>query len=142
MSETGTTEAAARAASVLRTTLAGCVGACLALGVMGLALTALTGADGAVAWPGVSLLGLGQLLALVAAAVAGWGLRRVLAGDAPRAVTARVRSALGRVEQALLVLLALGALAWVVARPEATVAILACALVSAQVAAVLHLLRR
>jgi hypothetical protein len=130
-----------RAVRALRTTLLVCAGACVALGVMGLAVALLT-QDAAALWPGASLLGAGQLAMLVAAAVAGLGLRAVLRGDEPRPVTTRVRGHLATVRTVLLVVLALGVVAWIVARPSAVVAVVACGLVSAQAAVLLHLLKR
>ncbi|WP_193312878.1 hypothetical protein [Georgenia subflava] len=134
--------AADRAARALRVTLLVTAGACLGLGAMGLALALLTGTDSSALWPGLTLLALGQLVALVAAAVAGTGLRRVLAGAPPREVTTRVRARLGHLSTALVALLAVAAAGWILARPSAVVAVLACALVSVQLAVVLRLLRR
>ncbi|UNX54474.1 hypothetical protein MF406_16495 [Georgenia sp. TF02-10] len=132
---------AERAVRALRTTLLVCAGTCLALGVLGLALTVLT-TGSATRWPGLSLLATGQLLALVAAAGAWAGLRRVLAGAPPAAVTAGVRRLLRVLRTVLVVLLVAGVVGWLVARPSAAVAVVACALVSGQAAVVLHLLQR
>ena len=134
-------DAVARAARALRVALLVCAGACVVLGLMGAALALLTGDDAAL-WPGLTLLGAGQLAGLVGAAVAGLGLRRVLTGSAPRDVTPRVRSTLGRLGTTLGAVLVIGAAAWILVRPSAWVAVLACALVSAQLVAVLRFLRR
>ncbi|MFH5821969.1 hypothetical protein [Georgenia sp. AZ-5] len=141
MSSTGEDLAVARAVRALRTTLMVCAGACLALGAMGLAIALLTGTGGPVL-PGLTMLAAGQSVALAAAAVAGLGLRRVLRGAEPHAVTTAVRARLGTCERVLAAALVLGGAGWVALRPGAVVAVVACALVSAQLAVVLHLLRR
>ncbi|MCK6209769.1 hypothetical protein KZX45_04345 [Georgenia sp. EYE_87] len=133
--------AVARAARALRIALLVCAGACVALGLMGAGLALLTRDDAAL-WPGLTLLGVGQLAGLAGATVAGLGLRRVLTGSAPRDVTPRVRATLGRLGTVLGAVLVTGAAAWILARPSAWVAVLACALVSAQLVAVLRFLRR
>jgi len=133
--------AVARAVRALRTTLLVCAGVCVALGLMGAALVLLTD-DTRSLWPGLTLLAAGQVAGLLAAVSAGLGLRRVLTGTEPHRVTPRVRAALGRLGTALAAALAVGATAWIVLRPSAWVAVLACALVSAQVVAVLRFLRR
>ncbi|TRW43437.1 hypothetical protein [Georgenia yuyongxinii] len=130
-----------RAVRALRTTLLACAGACFALGVMGVAVALLT-EDTSALWPGATLLGAGQLAMLVAAAVAGLGLRAVVRGAEPRPVTTRVRRHLATVRTVLAVVLALGVVAWIVVRPSAVVAVVATGLVSAQAAVLLHLLRR
>lgn len=134
-------DAVARAVRALRITLLVCAGACVVLGLMGAALVLLTGDDSSL-WPGLTLLGAGQLVGLLGAATAGLGLRRVLTGTEPQVVTPRVRAALGGLSTTLAVVLAVGAVAWIVARPSAWVAVLACALVSAQLVALLRFLRR
>ncbi|WP_143427032.1 hypothetical protein [Georgenia soli] len=133
--------AVARAVRALRITLLVCAGACVALGLMGAALVLLTADSGAL-WPGLTLLAAGQVAGLLGAAAAGLGLRRVLTGTEPQPVTRRVRATLGRLGTALAVALAAGAAVWIVVRPTAWVAILACALVSAQLVVVLRFLRR
>lgn len=137
----GTRTATTRAARALRITLTATAAACIVLGVIGLAVAMLAGSDDEVLWPGLSLLALAQLVALLAAGTAGWGLRRLVRGAEPRAVTARVRATLRVLEHALLVLLVLGAAAWIVVRPAAAVSAVSCAVVGAQLALVLHLLR-
>ncbi|WP_341360204.1 hypothetical protein V5H98_02975 [Georgenia sp. M64] len=134
-------EPAVRATRALRTTLLATAGASVALGVLGLLVAVLTSGSSTM-WPGVSLFAVGQLVALTAAALTWRGLRRVVAGAAPRTVTTAVRSWLGRLAVAELVLLAVVAGAWLLLRPEAVVAVVACVLVSAQLAALLHVLRR
>jgi hypothetical protein len=133
-------ETVARAVRALRIALLVCAGACVVLGLMGAALVLLTD-DDALLWPGLTLLGLGQLAGLVGAAVASLGLRRVLTGSDPREVTPRVRATLGRLSIVLGVVLAIGAVAWIVVRPSAWVAVVACALVSVQLVALLRFLR-
>ncbi|WP_448073495.1 hypothetical protein [Georgenia yuyongxinii] len=132
---------AGRAVRALRTTLQVSAGACVALGIMGLAVALLT-EDTSALWPGATLLGAGQLAMLVAAAVAALGLRAVVRGAEPRPVTTRVRGHLATVRTVLAVVLALGVVAWILVRPSAVVAIVASGLVSAQAAVLLHLLKR
>ena len=139
MSSDPTTDRAVRA---LRTTLGVSAAACLALGAMGLAITLLTGTDSPALWPGVSLLAVGQLVMLVAVGAAGSGLRAVLRGAEPRPVTTQVRATLGVLRTVLAVALVVGVIAWILVRPSAVVAVVACGLVAAQGAVALHLLRR
>lgn len=133
--------AVARAVRALRTTLVACAGACVALGLMGAALVLLT-EDSGTLWPGLSLLAAGQVAGLLGAVAAGLGLRQVLTGTEPRPITRRVRAVLGHLGTVLAVALGAGAAAWILARPTAWVAVLACALVSAQVVVLLRFLRR
>lgn len=125
----------------LRTTLLATAGASVVLGALGLLVAALTSGSSAMG-PAVSLFAVGQLVALAAAALTWRGLRRVGAGAEPRPVTTVVRSWLGRLAVTELVGLAVVAAAWLWLRPETVVAVVACVLVSAQLAAVLHVLRR
>ncbi|GAA1653782.1 hypothetical protein [Georgenia ruanii] len=139
MSSDPTTDRAVRA---LRIALGVSAGACLALGVMGFAVALLTGTDSPALWPGVSLLAVGQLVMLVAVGAAGSGLHAVLRGAEPRPVTTRVRATLGTLRTVLAVALVLGVTAWILVRPSAVVAVVACGLVGAQGVVALHLLRR
>lgn len=130
-----------RSARALRITLVATAAACIVLGLIGLGVALLAGSDDEVMWPGLSLLALAQAVALVATGAAGWGLRRLLRGDEARHVTDRVRAVLRVLEIVLLVLLVVGAVVWIVARPATTVAVVSSAVVGAQVALVLHILR-
>ncbi|GAA4418509.1 hypothetical protein GCM10023169_08170 [Georgenia halophila] len=129
-----------RAVRALRTALLVTAGACVALGILGASLVLLSGATDP--WPGLTLLLTGQVVALVAALVSAVGLRRVLRGDERGAVTARVRSAYGVLASVLAALLIAGVTGWVLVRPDAWLAVVACALLTAQLVAVLRYLRR
>ncbi len=124
----------------LRIALAVTAGACVGLGGLGAALVLLSGEVDP--WPGLSLLLLAQAVTLVAAAVTGLGLRRVLRGGESRAVTRGVRAAYDWLASVLGALLVLGVTAWMLARPDAWLAVCACALVGAQAIVVLRYLRR
>lgn len=131
---------AGRAVGALRTALLVTAGTCVGFGVLGAALVLLRGdAD---AWPGLSMLLAAQAVALAAAVVTGLGLHRVLRGAEPRPVTRRVRAAYARLESVLGALLVAGVTAWMLARPDAWLAVCACALVAAQFVLVLRLIRR
>ncbi|MFC7407052.1 hypothetical protein [Georgenia alba] len=129
-----------RAATALRTALIATAGACVGLGVLGAALVLLSGDTDP--WPGLSLLLAGQATALVAAVVSGIGLRRVLTGSAPQGVTPWVRRTLSRLVPVLLAVLVTGVAAWIALRPGAWLAVVTCALVTAQLAAMLRWLSR
>ncbi|MFC4554518.1 hypothetical protein [Georgenia faecalis] len=130
----------ARAVRTLRDAVVGAGAACLVLGVFAVAVVLLLGADDA--WPAVTLLGGGQVLAIVAAAVAALALRAVLAGAEPTAPLERAWRGLRLTARAVLVLCVLAAVAWVVADPGSAVSTVALALVTAQLTAVLTLLAR
>lgn len=132
-----------RAIRPLRLTLLTTAGAAVAYGVLGVALTVMSGETNP--WPGVSLLLIAQAVALAGAIGAGLAWRRALeALEAPEqlpAITSRVRGLLSlllRIHGALLIL---GVTVWMILRPEAWLAILACAAVAAQLLAVLRFLR-
>ncbi|MDD9207747.1 hypothetical protein PU560_14925 [Georgenia sp. 10Sc9-8] len=132
--------AVARSLRALRGALLATVGACLVLGALAVGVVVLTGTDDALLWPGLSLLAVGQLLALVAAAVVALGLRSVLVGGLPAAALARTASRLRRLARLVVVACVVGVVVWGLVRPEALVVTVACALVVAQVPAVLHVL--
>ncbi|MEE6274319.1 hypothetical protein [Georgenia wangjunii] len=132
----------ARAVRGLRDALVACGAACLVLGVFAVGAVLLAGDDAGAAWPAVTLLGSGQLLALVGAGVAAAALRAVLRGSGPAPALARTHAILGLLARLVLVACVAGATAWVVARPGAALMTLALALVTAQLAAVLAVVRR
>lgn len=136
-----TTAATAKAARALRITLFSAAAACIVLGVIGLGIALLAGDHDEIIWPGLSLLALAQFVALIATGTAAWGLRRLVKGAEPRPVTDRVRTTLRALEYALLILLVIGAAVWIVVRPSVAVSAVSSAIVGAQVALVLHLLR-
>ncbi|MHB1064789.1 MAG: hypothetical protein ACYC1Z_09960 [Georgenia sp.] len=136
-----TTAASTKAARALRITLISAAAACIVLGLIGLGIALLAGDDDEIMWPGLSLLALAQFVALIATGTAGWGLRRLRKDAEPRPVTDRVRATLRALEYALLILLVIGAAVWIVVRPSAAVSAVSSAIVGAQVALVLHLLR-
>lgn len=128
------------AAHSLRTALIASGGAALGLGVVATCLLALAGADSPIAWPAVTLVGGGQLFALLAAlssAVAWW--RSSTTGVA---TLARVARHLAFLQRAVLVWAVVGAAGWVLYRPELGIAVLLIAAVTAQLALVLGLLHR
>ncbi|ROR72426.1 hypothetical protein [Bogoriella caseilytica] len=132
-----------RAVRPLRITLLTTAGAAVAYGVLGVALTVMSGETNP--WPGVSLLLVAQAVALAGAVGAGLAWRRALQSlETPEhlpGIAAGVRGLLSlllRIHGALLIL---GVTVWMIARPDAWLAILACAAVAAQLLAVLRFLR-
>lgn len=142
MSEAPPDVAVARGITALRAVLAIVVAGVLALGVMALALVVLVSPGSDLLWPGVSVLLVGQAVGLVAAAFAGWALRAVLVGQEP----ARARAALARrlrpTAIGLVVACLATACAWGLTDAGALVPALVCAVVAAQLAVVLEVLRR
>lgn len=132
----------ARAIRALRDTVIGCGAACLGLAVVASAILALSGSDPTLTGPAVTVLGGGQLLALVGAVVGGLGLRGVLRGGAAGAVLATARRRLRLVARAVLVWCVAAAAAWTIAEPTIALLVLALAAVTAQLAAVVVVLRR
>lgn len=131
-----------RGIAALRAVLTTVVAGVLALGVMALALVLLVGPDSGLLWPGVSVLLVGQAVGLVAAALAGWALRQVLVGQDP----ARARATLARRLRPTAIALVTACLAtaagWGITHAGALVPALVCAVVAAQLAVVLEVLRR
>ncbi len=132
----------ARAIRALRDTTLGCGAACLGLAVVATAILALGGADPRLSGPAVTILGGGQLLAIAGAVVGALGLRAVLADRPPRPVLAATAHRLHWVFRAVLVWSAASAVAWTAADPSGAVLAIALAAVTAQLAAVVVVLRR
>lgn len=132
----------ARAIRALRDAVIGCGAACLGLAVVASAILALSGSDPTLIGPAVTVLGGGQLLALVGAVVGGLGLRAVLAGEPTGPVLTTARRRLRLVTRAVLVWCVAAAAAWTIADPALAVLVLALAAVTAQLAAVVVVLRR
>lgn len=128
--------------SALRFVVLGGGATCLLLAVIASALLFLAGAGSPVAWPVVSLLGGGQLVALLAAGRAGWGLLAMRRRAAPAAVIALVARHLQLLQRALLVWCVLATAGWVLARPSLAMATLLVAAVTAQGTLVLAVFRR
>ncbi len=144
-----------------------CCGAALALGLLAVAMLGLADGSADSLASGLALLGVGQAGAIAGAGVVGFGLRRVVATpgsagrpgsgvDAPprdSAATAddaaaavgtceTVRHGLALVARALLVICVLVAATWTLVDTAAALGALLGALVSAQVAVALLLVRR
>lgn len=134
--------AVARGIRALRAALAIVVAGTLALGVLALALVALVPPGSDLLWPGVSVLMVGQLLGLLAAGLAGWALRSVLAGADPAAAVAGLAGRFRTTAIALVVACLTTSLAWALVDAAALVPALVCAAVAAQLAVVLEVLRR
>ncbi len=132
----------ARAIRALRDTVVGCGAACLGLAVVATAILALSSSDPVLTGPTVTVLGGGQLLALVGAALGAIGLRGALAGRPLDPLLATTRTRLRRLARAVLVWCVASAVAWTAARPSTVLLTLALAAVTAQLAAVVVLVRR
>lgn len=128
--------------SALRVVVLGGGATCLLLAVMASALLYLAGTGSPAAWPVVSLLGAGQLVALLAAGSAGWVLLAMRRRAVPAAAVAPVARHLQLLQRALLVWCVLATAGWVLARPALAIATLLVAAVTAQIALVLALFRR
>lgn len=128
--------------SALRVVVLGGGATCLLLAVIASALLYLAGSGSPVAWPVVSLLGGGQLVALLAAGSAGWGLLALWRRAVPAATVALVARHLQLLQRALLVWCVLATAGWVLVRPALAMATILLAAVTAQVALVLALFRR
>lgn len=130
-------------------TMSAAVSAALVLAVGLIAAGALRMAEGsgeagqAALLPGVTLLGVGQLAALVMTALSVWVLAALLRGNSPDPAhtISRLSTVLGVCIRALLTLCVLGVLGWLAWRPTAVVPALLGAAVSAQVAVATGALR-
>lgn len=148
----------ARAVRAHTRALATLAGACIVLALIGVAALSLAGADTGTppVTAGLTLLGVGQVCALVAAAVAGMGLARVLrdvgepgSDDAVDAVRADVpRTAVRRTAARFAVLMrvtvgacVLAVTVWALADPVGLIGAVVGALVALQLVVVLALLR-
>lgn len=101
------------------------------------------GAGSDIVVPGLTVLMVGQLVALVATAIAGWVLIRLLRRQVPgpaRAVAGLSR-ALGLCARILLGVLVIAVTVWVIARPAAVLSAVLGALVAAQLAVVIGAVR-
>ncbi|HLS49637.1 MAG TPA: hypothetical protein VK024_06555 [Actinomycetaceae bacterium] len=125
----------------LRTAFIASGGACLALGVLAASLLVLAGADSPIAWPAVTLLGGGQVVALAAAGVAGAGWWRLGRADT-RGVLEQTARRFGFLQRVVLVWCIGAAAAWVIHSLDLAIAVLLLAAVAAQLALVLGMLRR
>ena len=129
----------ARTVRVLRDAVVICGAGSLGAAVLAAGMLALSGTDSDLAWPLLTMLGGGQLIALLGAVVAALGLRTALvatdATDAARAVHRRLRG----LSRAVLVWSVGTAAGWVLANPSTALLVLALAAVTAQLAVVLLL---
>ena len=132
----------ARAIRALRDALVGCGIACLGLGAIALAIIALATPTSAMTWPTLTLLGGGQLLALVGAGLSAVGLRAVLVGAPAQPLLDRTRRHLALLARVVLVWCIAAATAWAIAYPSTAVLSLALAAVTAQLAVLLLVLGR
>lgn len=132
----------ARAIRALRDTLVACGIACLGLGAIAMAIVALAAPTSGITWPTVTLLGGGQLLALVGAAISAIALRAALAGRPPEALLTTTRARLALLARGVLVWCVTGTTAWVIAYPATAALTLALAVVTAQLAVALLVLGR
>ncbi|MEE6281996.1 hypothetical protein [Georgenia sunbinii] len=130
----------ARAVRALRDTLVGCGVACLGLGVIAMAIVALASPASAVSWPTVTLLGGGQLLALVGAGLSAVALRGSLVGQPTDVLLRTTRRRLGLLARVVVGWCVAAAAAWVIAYPSTAVLSLALAAVTAQLAVALRVL--
>lgn len=126
-------------ARAVRVTLVVMACAVLGLGVLGLALVAISG-ETLSPWPGLTMVLLGQLAALPALAAAALGLHRSHTGRDPGA--ARVRTVLRRTPVPLLVALVAAFGLWAWWEPDMWLPTLGCALVAVQVGLLARLLSR
>lgn len=148
----------ARAVRAHTRALATLAGACIVLALIGVAALSFAGADTGTppVTAGLTLLGVGQVCALVAAAVAGMGLARVLrdvgepgSDDAVDAVRADVpRTAVRRTAARFAILMrvtvgacVLAVTVWALADPAGLIGAVVGALVALQLVVVLALLR-
>lgn len=127
----------ARAIRALRDTVAGCGAACLGLAVVAVAILVLSSSDPTLTAPVVTILGGGQLLAIVGAGVGALGLRAALADRPLGPALATARERLRWVTRAVLVWCVGAAVAWTLAQPAIALLNLALAAVTAQLAVVL-----
>ena len=132
----------ARAIRALRDAVVACGAACLGLAVVAAAILALSGSDPTLVGPAVSVLGGGQLLAIVGAVVGALGLRGVLAGRPPAQTLTVTSARLRRVQLAVLVWCVVAVATWTVVEPATAVLTLALGVVAAQLALVVVLVRR
>lgn len=132
----------ARTVRALRDAVVGCGAACLGLAVVAAAILALSGSDPLLAGPTLTILGGGQLLALVGAVVAALGLRGALVGRPLSGVVEATRARLRWVVRATLVWSLGAAVGWALADPARAVLFLALGAVTAQLAVVVLVLRR
>lgn len=132
----------ARAVRALRDAVVGCGAAGLGLTAVAAAILALSGSDPTLTGPALTILGGGQLLAISGAVVGAVGLRSVLAGGPPARALARARRRLRWVQHAVLAWCVGAVVAWTVGKPATAVLTLALAVVAAQLAVVVLLVRR
>lgn len=132
----------ARAIRTLRDAVIGCGAACLGLAVVAGAILALSDSDPTLTGPTVTILGGGQLLALLGAASGALGLRGALRDEPLGPVLSTTRRRLRWVTRAALGWCVGAAAGWTIADPGSVVLVLALAAVAAQLAVVLRLVRR
>lgn len=132
----------ARAIRALRDALIGAGAACLGLAVVASAILALSDSDAVITGPVLTLLGGGQLLALVAAVLCAIGLRGVLTGRPIGLLLVTTRARLRWVARAVLGWCVGAAAMWVLTEPASALISLALAAVTAQLAVVLVVLGR
>lgn len=132
----------ARTIRAFRDAMIACGAACLGLAVIASAILVLSGSDPVITAPVVTILGGGQLLALLGAVVCGLGLRGVLAGRSAEGALQTAGGRLRLLAGAVLVWCVGAAAGWTIASPSTVVLILALAAVTAQLIAVLLLARR
>ncbi len=132
----------ARTVRALRDAVVGCGAACLGLAVIAAAILALSGSDPLLAGPTLTILGGGQLLALVGAALAALGLHGALAGHPLGGVVGTTRARMRWVVRAALVWSVGAAVGWALADPARTLLFLALGAVTAQLAVLVLVLRR
>lgn len=132
----------ARAIRALRDTLVGCGMACLGLGVVAMAIVALASPTSGITWPTVTILGGGQLLALVGAGVSAVALRASLVGQPAEGLLATTHRRLALLARVVLVWCVVATTAWVIAYPATAALTLALAAVTAQLSVALLFLGR
>jgi len=129
----------ARTVRVLRDAVVICGAGSLGAAVLAAGMLALSGTDSDLSWPLLTILGGGQLIALLGAVLAALGLRTALmaddATDSARTAHRRLRG----LSRAVLVWSVGTAAGWTLAQPSSALLVLALAAVTAQLAVVLLL---
>src|SRR5699024_513248 len=107
--------------------------------VLAVGMLALSGSDADLGWPLLTILGGGQLIALVGAVLAALGLRAALVGDDATAAARTTHRRLRMLARAVLIWSVGSAAGWALAEPGTALLVLALAAVTAQLAVVLLL---
>lgn len=129
----------ARTVRVLRDAVVICGAGSLGAAVLAAGMLALSGTDSDLSWPLLTILGGGQLIALLGAVLAALGLRTALVADDATDSARTVHRRLRGLSRAVLVWSVGTAAGWTLAQPSSALLVLALAAVTAQLAVVLLL---